>query len=118
MPLRDLSPGEIIDRLTILNLKIDAAGAKPMWARQSAQWCEERGILEKVFAGAFPETPIQLARIGLAVINAQIWMMEDESRRGADISHRSVQMLNDARMSTIKLINEVLGAESPALEKI
>lgn len=119
MPLRDLSPGEILDRLTILTFKLEAAREADRLPHASIQaWEEEEQALNAIFRERFPLYSAAIVGIGLAVINAQIWEMEAATRRGDDIPHRQVQMLNDCRMATIKTINQYLGAQTAALEKL
>ena len=121
--LRDLGPGEILDRLTILALKIVHGRLKGI---PVTHWEEERRALEGRLAAAFPLTATT-DPMELAAVNAALWQAEDEMRRLRQIIQAyeawtgeaarcgmQIQQLNDRRAVLITLINANAGLDRPS----
>jgi len=133
--LYPLGPGEILDRLTILSLKILHGG---MAGRSIEHWKAEYAYLNEekyspcVSRATSYFADLQAAILDLAAVNGAIWTAEDELRRWqgegcgpcslpqamtvAVVALRA-QSLNDRRAQLIAEINTLLGAEAPE-EKI
>lgn len=111
-----VSAGELIDKLTILELKlarIADAGARANVAREHA-------ALSGV-AATLPEAPgLAVLRADLAAVNARLWDIEDAIRGheargdfgpGFVSLARSVYRENDRRAALKRRINTALGSE-------
>ena len=113
--LIEISPGELIDRITILQLKagrIDAPRRPPLQ--------RELDQLLAIRAEAVPASPaVEAAAAELAAVNRSLWEVEDDLRRCEERGEfgdcfvqlaRSVYLLNDRRSRFKRQINELLGA--------
>lgn len=124
MRLLNPSPGELLDRITILDLKIKAAGklgrddthfvaertsleeALQTWA----QWLRETGVSEETWQ------EIAQKKNGLAAVNALLWEAEDTVRalpeeeltQLAQLAKR-ISKLNDNRADLVKELSELYG---------
>lgn len=110
------SPGELIDKLTILQIKAEriSDSSKLVHVRH------ERDLLQKIAQGAIPDREELIAlREKLYRINGDLWTIEDDIRacesRGdfgpAFIAlARSVYVTNDERAAVKKQINVLLGS--------
>lgn len=135
MSLLNPSPGEIIDRLTILELKIAAAGKKGIsTVHFEAEKCslEERmaqfssclvedhygmpELLDKV------QQNIALKKNSLAALNALLWRAEDDVRATSDSEAfklarlaKQIAAWNDGRAREVAALNKLYGwgAEEP-----
>jgi len=122
MPLHaiqvEISPGDLIDRLTILEIK--AARIRERAKRQQVR--DELRRLREIHDAAFgPGTSPDLARLAteLRAINESLWEVEDQLRvceRGRDFGDRFVQLArsvyrqNDRRAALKNQINRLLGS--------
>ena len=111
-----VSPGEAIDKLTILAIKearIDDAG-------KLSHVRHERALLQAAIAAEVPQDET-LARLSteLATINEALWQIEDDirARDAADdfgarfvALARAVYVTNDRRAAVKKAINQHLGS--------
>jgi hypothetical protein len=112
----EVSPGEMIDKITILEIKTaridDPAKVKNVGY--------ELGILEAVRNAEIPASP-ELDRLtaDLRTVNARLWDIEDEIRdceRNKNFGDRFIELAravyhtNDRRAEIKKFINELLGA--------
>lgn len=114
--LHDPGPGELHDRLTILQLKLVVAWLE---GRDPSQWAEEYHALTERFKHW---RPVQDQRMELAAINAILWQREDDLRRLSQEKHPDqgwtgqvartglqIQKLNDRRAALVTLINANAG---------
>ena len=112
-----VSPGELIDKITILEIKADLI--KDSGKRLSVR--RELTILKECRDEAVP-TSVALERLTaeLKMVNKKLWMIEDEIReheRDKNFGERfvalarSVYKNNDRRASLKHDINTLLGAE-------
>ena len=112
-----ISPGELIDKLAILEIKVERI-ADP---KSRANVVRERDALAKVRDRAVRATPA-LSRLAgdLKAVNAELWRIEDELRDcerrgdfGADFIAlaRAVYRTNDRRAALKREINTLLGSE-------
>ena len=112
----EVSPGEMIDKITILEIKTaridDPAKVKNVGY--------ELGILEAVRNAEIPASP-ELDRLtaDLRTVNARLWDIEDKIRdceRNKNFGDRFIELAravyhtNDRRAEIKKTINEMLGA--------
>ncbi|MDH3240602.1 MAG: DUF6165 family protein [Alphaproteobacteria bacterium] len=111
-----ISPGELIDRLTILEIKSERL-ADP---EKAANVRHELGLLAEAAREAIPETrQIQALKAELKTVNEILWRIEDDIRdceRQGDFGDafielaRSVYRTNDERARLKGRINEALGS--------
>ena len=118
MKLHDPGPGEILDRLTILALKIVHGGQA---GRDTTHWEYEREQLYALLVA--PKGVITLQLVEIAAVNAALWQAEDELRawrrgdlmgdeanaRGVGACGMRIQQLNDRRAELVTLINASAG---------
>jgi len=115
--LIEISPGELIDRISILRLKLrhQAQGTK------QAQLRRELDSLA-IARESLPSSPKleSLAEV-LAAVNERLWQIEDEIRdceRRGDFGTSFIELArdicqnNDRRSALKKQINEILGAHA------
>jgi hypothetical protein len=111
-----VSPGELIDKITILRIKAARIGD----AQKRANVATELGLLEAVLARAVPAGP-EIARLTeeLHGVNETLWVIEDDLRdleRARDFGPRFVELAravyitNDRRAALKKAINTALGS--------
>ena len=111
------SPGELIDKLTILKIKSE----KILDAAKLANVRHELDVLGAVAARALPDLP-ELTQLwqDLHEINLQLWAIEDDIRAceaRADFGPsfielaRSVYLTNDKRAEIKKVINVLLRSD-------
>jgi hypothetical protein len=112
-----ISPGEVLDRLTILEIKYEriADAAKLVNVKR------ERDELAAVVAKHIPARD-DIARLhdGLKAVNEKLWVIEDDIRdceRARDFGPkfvelaRAVYFTNDERARLKREINDALGAD-------
>ena len=114
--LTPVSPGELIDKLTILDITAERIDD----ARKLGNVRHERDLLEQVWRDSQLETEeIVRLRAQLKAINEQLWEIEDairdEERAGRFGERfielaRAVYVTNDERAAVKKAINEALGS--------
>jgi hypothetical protein len=112
----DISPGELIDRIAILEIKSDRI-ADPA---KLANVRHELGILRAIRDRDIPPSPgLDRLTVDLKAVNAKLWTIEDEIRdreREARFDERfvtlarSVYRTNDRRAALKAEINALLGA--------
>jgi hypothetical protein len=111
-----VSAGELIDKITILRVKVERIDA----AKKPNVVLELR-LLEAILDRELPPSPELAALTGrLAEVNARLWDIEDGKRAcerrgafGADFVAlaRSVYIENDRRAAIKREINEITGSE-------
>ncbi len=112
----EISPGEAIDRLTILRIKLEHMTDE---AKLTNVRLELEG-LEKACGKKIPDTPeIKALDADLEAINAKLWDIEDEIRdceRDGELGPHFIELAraiyynNDERARIKREINELLGA--------
>jgi hypothetical protein len=112
-----VAPGELIDKLTILEIKL----ARIMDPDKRANVARERALLEAARREAVPESEgLDHLRGELAAINLELWEIEDEIRAceaRRDFSERfialarAVYRTNDRRAAVKRRINLLLGSD-------
>lgn len=113
----EISIGELIDKITILELKAERIGDPARLRNVRA----ELGRLRAVHARAVrPSEPVDTLTAELRSVNAALWQVEDDIRlceRAGDFGERFVELsravyrTNDLRASIKKRLNELLGSE-------
>ncbi len=112
----EVGPGELIDRLTILEIKRERIRD----ARKLANVEREFISLTEAFEAALrPSAALRALRSELRVVNARLWEIEDEIRdceRRQDFGPsfvslaRAIYRNNDLRAGIKREINELLGS--------
>jgi predicted nucleic acid-binding Zn-ribbon protein len=112
--LVEVAPGELIDKITILEIKLQNIKDEAKLANVRREY----EILMKTFRANIEETEELRALLDdLRVANQKIWDIEDDIRdleRAKDFGDRFVQVArsvyrsNDARAATKRKINELL----------
>jgi len=116
-PCVPISWGELIDKITILEIKLERLSAPAARANVA----HELDLLRAVLAG-LAETPPGLAALRgrLAAANRLLWDVEDAIRRKEAVQAfdagfielaRSVYRGNDERARIKRAINELMGSE-------
>ncbi len=110
------SAGEVIDKLTILEIKL----ARITDAAKLANVAREHAALAEAWAAAVPDpAPLAATVAELREVNETLWEVEDEIRdheRRGDFGPsfvtlaRSVYRTNDRRAALKRAINEALGS--------
>jgi len=111
-----VSPGELLDKLSILEIKIERIAD----AQKRANVEREHDLLTGLWHSEAGETPeVTRLRSELKAINERLWAIEDEIRdceRHQDFGERfvalarSVYKTNDHRAAIKRRINEQLGS--------
>ncbi|MBC9210153.1 hypothetical protein IBL26_25260 [Roseomonas aerophila] len=112
-----ISIGELVDKLTILELKRD----RIQDAGKRAEVLEELGALERIFAPILAAAPPEAAEMvgRLRAVNGTLWTIEDDIRDcerrqdfGADFVRlaRSVYITNDERAALKRSLSLLLGS--------
>ena len=115
--LVEISPGELLDKLTILQIK----SQRIMDGVKLANVLQELETLAAVWANVAPHPPAELQSVTseLRTVNETLWDVEDALRRaeaagdfGPDFVElaRSVYRHNDHRSALKRQINELLGS--------
>lgn len=112
-----ISPGEVLDRLTILEIKSERMTDPAKLANVRHELDE----LAAAVARTVPQTPeIKALHDELKDINAKLWDIEDDIRdceRARDFGEkfvalaRAVYHTNDSRAAVKRKINDALGAD-------
>lgn len=115
--LTPVSPGELLDKLTILDIKSERITD----AQKLANVQHERRLLENVWRQSGLENDqIVRLRADLKAVNEKLWHIEDairdEERAGRFGERfielaRSVYVTNDERAALKKAINQTLGSK-------
>ncbi len=111
-----VSPGELLDKLTILEIKAERIRE----ADKLANVRRELALLDAVWRDAAPETePVGRLRAELKQVNEALWQIEDDIREQERSGRfgerfialaRSVYVTNDRRAAIKKAINVELGS--------
>jgi hypothetical protein len=112
----EIAPGELIDKITILEIKLERIKDTAKLANVRTEW----ETLTKSRDEAFENTE-KLAKLtaDLKAINEDLWVIEDDIRdceRAKDFSDtfvqlaRTVYVTNDRRAGGKRAINELLGS--------
>ena len=112
-----ISPGELIDKITILEIK----SARMTDATKLANVRTELGLLQETWrASPYAQTDIGVEWSALRDVNAKLWDVEDDirdkERAGAFDARfielaRAVYVTNDERAAIKKRINTKLGSK-------
>lgn len=112
-----IAPGEVLDRLTILEIKAERIADPAKLANVRRELDE----LAATVARSVPQSPeIKALHDELKGINARLWDIEDRIRdceRAGDFGEafvalaRAVYRTNDARAAVKRRINDALGAD-------
>jgi len=112
----EVAPGEIIDKLTILEIKRERIGDEAKRKNVSYEW----DVLTRDLVAAVPATPaLDALRAKLKEINLKLWVIEDDIRdceRAKDFGPkfvelaRAVYFTNDERAAVKRKINELLNS--------
>ncbi len=115
--LTPISPGELLDKLTILTIKLENITD----ATKRANVQVEHGLLSKVADESIPKSDeITALNASLLAVNKELWDIEDDIRdceRAGDFGDefirlaRAVYVTNDKRADLKKQINLALGSE-------
>ena len=115
--LTPVSPGELLDKLTILKIKSQNISD----ADKLVNVNNERIALQGVADNHIPETPeLQSLTAALFEVNKQLWVIEDDIRnceRAGDFGDafirlaRAVYVTNDKRADLKKRINIAMGSK-------
>lgn len=129
--LTDLGPGEVLDRLTILSLKIVHGRQKGI---VTGLWEQERDKLLQLWPDLAPKGIMAAHYLELAAVNAALWQAEDHIRdlmegynhstggvpggepimmQAGHVGFR-IAKLNDRRVELVNLINMNAGMERPS----
>jgi hypothetical protein len=111
-----VSPGELLDKITILRIK----SARISDAAKLANVRHELALLETTWRSAVPApAALQEAAQALEAVNLRLWIIEDDIRACEAVGNfgaqfialaRAVYIENDARAALKKRINEALGS--------
>jgi hypothetical protein len=114
-PLAPVSWGELLDKITILQIKRERIGSEA--AR--ANVVTELRLLEQIAAAALHEPGVAPLQDKLKIVNEMLWEIEDEIRikegegdfgDGFVALARSVYKRNDERAALKREINALLGS--------
>lgn len=110
------SPGELIDKITILEIKT----ARIDDPAKRANVAHELDLLTRTRTGTVPPSPeLEALTARLRIVNERLWQIEDDIRvceRDKDFGPgfvelaRAVYRTNDERSALKREINELLGA--------
>jgi hypothetical protein len=114
------SPGEVLDKLTILDIKLARIGDAAKRANVAREHLALTAAWDAALAGRAEALP-RLAehRAALRAVNEALWEVEDElrehERRGAFDARfvelaRSVYRTNDRRAALKRQVNDLLGS--------
>jgi hypothetical protein len=115
--LIEISPGELIDRTTILRLKSERIADSLKLATIRAELSRHEALVEALS----PDAALKPLMERLFMANAQLWEIEDALRaceRAQDFGPkfialaRAVYRTNDERSATKREIDRLLGASS------
>ncbi|MDA8691687.1 DUF6165 family protein [Candidatus Pseudothioglobus singularis] len=116
-PLVPISWGELFDKITILQIKLDKLTSKNALNNVEREFKQLQSILIKYFPNSIEAKQLEEE---LKQINQQLWDIEDnirdkERNRSFDDEFiqlaRSVYIINDERSSIKRKINDIFGSE-------
>ncbi len=111
-----VAPGELIDKITILEIKLDRIQDSAKQANVRAELAELTAVRERNLSSG--EVLVQLTE-ALKAVNEALWQIEDELReceRAQDFGPRFIELArsvyqnNDRRAALKRQINELLGS--------
>lgn len=112
----EVAPGEIIDKLTILEIKRERIGDEAKRKNVAHEW----DVLTRDLDASVQKTAeLDALRAKLKEINLKLWVIEDDIRdceRAKDFGAkfvelaRAVYFTNDERAAVKRQINEMLGS--------
>lgn len=115
--LIDVSPGELIDKLTILEIKLERLKDAPALANVR----HEHGVLEAARLKALaPSGDLARLTAALKAVNERLWVIEDDIRdceRAKDFGAKFIELAravyheNDTRAALKREINTLLGSQ-------
>lgn len=110
-----ISPGELLDKITILRIKAERIGD----AAKLANVRLELQLLERTWRDACAAVDVSVHEHALQAVNERLWDIEDrirdkEAQRSFDQEFielaRAVYIANDERAAVKKQINQALGS--------
>ena len=116
-PLVPISWGELFDKITILQIKLDKLTSKKALNNVGREFKQLQSILIKYFPNSIEAKQLEEE---LKQINQQLWDIEDnirdkERNRSFDDEFiqlaRSVYIINDERSRIKRKINDIFGSE-------
>ena len=116
-PLVPISCGELFDKITILQIKLDKLTSKNALNNVGREFKQLHSILIKYFPNSIEAKQLEEE---LKQINQQLWDIEDnirdkERNRSFDDEFiqlaRSVYIINDERSRIKRKINDIFGSE-------
>ena len=116
-PLVPISWGELFDKITILQIKLDKLTSKNALNNVEREFKQLQSILIKYFPNSIEAKQLEEE---LKQINQQLWDIEDnirdkERNRSFDDEFiqlaRSVYIINDERSRIKRKINDIFGSE-------
>ena len=116
-PLVPISWGELFDKITILQIKLDKLTSKNALNNVGREFKQLQSILIKYFPNSIEAKQLEEE---LKQINQQLWDIEDnirdkERNRSFDDEFiqfaRSVYIINDERSRIKRKINDIFGSE-------
>jgi hypothetical protein len=114
-PRVPVSWGELLDKITILQIKCDRIGS----ARARANVAKELALLQSVAGQCLRDSTVMPLLGLLRAVNEDLWGIEDQIRKheaARDFGHafvqlaRSVYQKNDLRAAIKRQINDLLGS--------
>lgn len=111
-----ISPGELIDKITILEIKSERMSD----AKKVANVRHELALLQSTWQAAGHSTDIRAEWSELKDINGKLWTIEDEIRdkeRAGEFDARFIELaravyfINDDRAAVKRKINDKLGSK-------
>jgi hypothetical protein len=112
----EVSPGDLVDKLTILEIKLERISDPAKWRNVAHECALLNEVYESECSG---NSAIAALRAELKTINEELWLIEDDIREferrkefGPDFVElaRQVYRDNDHRSLIKRRINEVLGS--------
>ena len=117
----DISPGELVDKITILEIKLERITGEAKLRNVRTEWA----VLTQARDANLPRSSkLDDLTVKLKEVNEKLWVIEDDIRdweRQQDFSDefirlaRAVYFNNDVRARLKRRINELLG--SPLIEE-
>ena len=114
--LIEVSPGELVDKITILQIKYERISDEAKVVHVRAELAALEGVQRESLS---PSPQLEKLTDELRAVNAQLWQIEDDIRlcehagdfgpRFVELA-RSVYRVNDRRTDLKRTINEMLGA--------
>ncbi len=112
----EISPGELIDKITILEIKLERIGDESKLENVRIEYDTLSGVRDQAIE---PTEELEGLTRELKSINETLWQIEDDIRdceRAGDFGvafvklARAVYVTNDSRMAVKRRINDCLGS--------